>query len=42
LGLATQAMMDRSWYHTRARQLPVADSDIVRTIADFIMAAFAA
>jgi AcrR family transcriptional regulator len=42
LGLATQAMIDRSWYHTRARQLPVADSDIVRTIADFIMAAFAA
>jgi AcrR family transcriptional regulator len=39
LGLATQAMMDRSWYHCRAQRLPVDGDDILRTIADFIIAA---
>jgi len=39
LGLALQAMMDRSWYVCRVRQLPVDDPDMIRTIADFVMAA---
>lgn len=42
LGLAVQAMMDRSWYHCRAQQLPVDVDDVVRTIASFVIAIMAA
>ncbi|MBX6387746.1 MAG: TetR/AcrR family transcriptional regulator [Frankia sp.] len=38
LGLAVQSMMDRAWYHTHVQRLPVDNADLVRVIADFIMA----
>jgi len=42
LGLATQAMLDRSWYHCRAQQLPVDGGDVIRTIATLVMSALEA
>jgi AcrR family transcriptional regulator len=38
LGLAIQSMMDRAWYHTHVPRLPVDNADLVRVIADFVMA----
>ncbi|MEX5636457.1 TetR/AcrR family transcriptional regulator [Parafrankia sp. FMc2] len=39
LGLAAQAMMDRSWYHCCAQQLPIDVNDVVGVVADFFVAA---
>ena len=36
LGLAIQAMLDRSWYQCRAQRLPVDTEDVVVTIAAVI------
>jgi hypothetical protein len=33
LGLAMMAMLDLSWFHSRARRLPVDDDDMIRTVA---------
>ncbi|TVT21129.1 TetR/AcrR family transcriptional regulator [Amycolatopsis acidiphila] len=41
LGLAAQAMMDRSWYHCRAQQLPIDEDDVIGVITDFFVAALA-
>ncbi len=38
LGLAVLAMLDRTWFASRAAQLPVADADLVRTVARCIAA----
>jgi len=38
LGLAIQSMMDRAWYHTHVQRLPVDNADMVRVVADFVMA----
>jgi AcrR family transcriptional regulator len=38
LGLATMAMLDHSWFHSRAQRLPVSDDDMIRTIAAMILA----
>jgi AcrR family transcriptional regulator len=40
LGLATMAMLDRSWYHCRVQELPVDDEDMIRTVAEMIMSTF--
>jgi AcrR family transcriptional regulator len=37
LGLTTQALLDRTWYHSRVQRLPVADGDLIATIATMIM-----
>jgi AcrR family transcriptional regulator len=42
LGLATAAMMDRSWYRCHVQRLPVNVDDVVRTIASFVVATFEA
>ncbi|CAJ62141.1 MULTISPECIES: TetR/AcrR family transcriptional regulator [Frankia] len=42
LGLAVQSMMDRAWYHCHGQHLPVDDTDVVATIAGFIMAVLTA
>ncbi|MCM3924180.1 TetR/AcrR family transcriptional regulator [Frankia sp. AiPs1] len=42
LGLAVQSMMDRAWYHCHGQHLPVDDTDVVSTIAGFIMAVLTA
>jgi AcrR family transcriptional regulator len=36
LGLVMQAMLDRSWYHFRAQQLPVEEDDVVRAAVTFV------
>jgi hypothetical protein len=36
LGLATQAMLDRSWFQIRAQGLPVAEDDMIATVASII------
>lgn len=38
LGLATQAMLDRSWYQCRTQQLPLDDNDVIGVITDFVVA----
>ncbi|HVV08191.1 TetR/AcrR family transcriptional regulator [Amycolatopsis sp.] len=38
LGLAAQAMLDRSWYHCRAQRLPIDEDDVIGVIADFFVA----
>jgi AcrR family transcriptional regulator len=38
LGLAMLAMLDRSWFGSRSVQLPVDDSDMIRTVARCIVA----
>jgi len=38
LGLALLSMLDRAWYHTHVPRLPVDNADLVRVIADFVMA----
>ena len=38
LGLATTAMLDRSWYHCHHRRLEIADDDMLGILADYIMA----
>ncbi|MCW2903679.1 MAG: transcriptional regulator, TetR family [Streptosporangiaceae bacterium] len=40
LGLATMAMLDRSWYHCRVQELPVDDEDMIRTVAELITSTF--
>jgi AcrR family transcriptional regulator len=42
LGTVVQAMMDRCWYQAHAQHLPVAESDLVQTIARFVIAMLAA
>jgi AcrR family transcriptional regulator len=37
LGLAVLAMLDRSWFHSRAVRLPVDDRDMTRTVARCIV-----
>lgn len=37
LGLATLAMLDRSWYYSRVQELPVGDEEMIRTVADVIV-----
>jgi AcrR family transcriptional regulator len=37
IGLSTQAMLDRSWYHARVQRLPVADDDLVAALATTIV-----
>ncbi|MFJ8816413.1 TetR/AcrR family transcriptional regulator [Amycolatopsis thermoflava] len=39
LGLAAQAMLDRSWYQCRAQRLPIDENDVVGVITDFFVAA---
>lgn len=36
VGLATMAMLDHSWFNCRVRRLPVAEDDLVRTVASMI------
>jgi TetR/AcrR family transcriptional regulator len=36
LGLATMAMLDRSWYYSRVQGLEVDDQDMIRTIATML------
>ena len=36
LGLAALALLDRSWFFSRSANLPVSDSDMVRTVADWL------
>jgi AcrR family transcriptional regulator len=36
LGLATQAMLDRSWFQCRAQGLPVDEDDMIRTVTSVI------
>jgi AcrR family transcriptional regulator len=38
LGLAALALLDRSWFFSRSANLPVSDSDMVRTVADWLAA----
>src|SRR6201996_959158 len=38
LGLAALALLDRSWFFSRSAGLPVSDSDMVRTVADWFAA----
>ena len=38
LGLATTAMLDRSWYHCHHRRLEIDDEEMVGILADYIMA----
>jgi hypothetical protein len=38
LGLATLALLDRSWFFTRSAHLPVSDQDMVRTVAEWLAA----
>jgi hypothetical protein len=38
LGLATQALLDRSWYQVRAQRLPVDEDDMVRTVTAYLVA----
>jgi len=37
LGLAVNAMLDRSWYYCRAQKLPVDENDMIRTLATTIV-----
>jgi AcrR family transcriptional regulator len=37
LGLATMAMLDRSWFYSRVWHLPVDDTDMVNTVAAMIV-----
>ncbi|MCW2784685.1 MAG: transcriptional regulator [Marmoricola sp.] len=37
LGLATQALLDRSWFYGHVQQLPVDDADMMNTVAVTIM-----
>lgn len=37
LGMTVQAMIDRSWFMSRVRRLPMDDADIVRMIATMLM-----
>jgi hypothetical protein len=37
LGLATQALLDRSWYQSRAQRLPVDDDDMVKTVTSYLL-----
>ena len=36
LGLAALALLDRSWFFSRSANLPVSDSDMVHTVADWL------
>ncbi|WP_024795248.1 TetR/AcrR family transcriptional regulator [Tomitella biformata] len=38
LGLAVMAMLDRSWLDGRMQDLPIGDRDLVKTLAEIIMA----
>jgi AcrR family transcriptional regulator len=38
LGLAFQSMLDRAWHHCHIQHLPIHDADMVRVMADFLMA----
>ena len=42
LGVATLAMLDRSWYMARKARLPIADADLISTAAQYIAAILAA
>lgn len=41
LGLATTAMLDRSWYHCHHRRLDIGDDEMLGVLADYIMAILA-
>jgi AcrR family transcriptional regulator len=38
LGLAAIALLDRSWFFSRSANLPVSDGDMIRTVADWLVA----
>ena len=38
LGLAVQAMLDRSWYQCRVQKLPVDEDDMIRTVTALVAA----
>jgi AcrR family transcriptional regulator len=38
LGLATQALLDRSWYQSRGQRLPVDDDDMIGTVTAYLAA----
>ena len=42
LGLAVQAMLDRSWYQSRAQHLPVDADDVIAAVARMISSVLAA
>jgi AcrR family transcriptional regulator len=37
LGLATQSLLDRTWYHSRVQRLPVDDEDLITAVTSMIV-----